>query len=52
MYDKIVINGFISANSNQKIEKNKKKALEFHPIIKVQLEIFVEEKCLPTLIGK
>ena len=23
MYDKIVINGFISANSNQKIEKNK-----------------------------
>jgi len=34
MYDKIVINGFISANSNQKIEKNKKNSLEFHPIIK------------------
>lgn len=34
MYDKIAINGFFLQIDNQKIEKNKKKALEFHPIIK------------------
>lgn len=48
MYDKIAINGFISANSNQKIEKNKKKALEFHPIIKESAIRNIRRKEVPS----